>query len=108
MKQKTNVRLLKFLLDPLIKKCANCSMCREECPTYMVKQNESFLQGVVYGYYGHSPNAIMLSIKIFKPPWHSAPHANNAKIDAPFRWNMSKFSKNLRKEMASSLASWIW
>ena len=45
MKQKTNVRLLKFLLDPLIKKCANCSMCREECPTYMVKQNESFFAG---------------------------------------------------------------
>ncbi len=31
--------------NPLLKKCSNCSMCREECPTYTINKTEGFYAG---------------------------------------------------------------
>ena len=34
-----------YTTNDLIKACANCSMCREECPTYVSREAESFFAG---------------------------------------------------------------
>ena len=36
---------LKNYGERVIKKCSNCSYCRNECPTYMVRGQESYFAG---------------------------------------------------------------
>src|SRR5271157_978729 len=40
-----HAKLRELAADKLIKKCSNCSMCREECPTYAASGAESFFAG---------------------------------------------------------------
>ncbi|KKL80229.1 hypothetical protein LCGC14_2006830, partial [marine sediment metagenome] len=39
------INFKEYTNNDLIKACANCSMCRDECPTYVVREAESFFAG---------------------------------------------------------------
>ena len=40
-----NVKLKEYAENDLIKECANCTMCRDECPTYYTREAESYYAG---------------------------------------------------------------